>query len=181
MWPMNCFGRSRCHLICITQEIRYHSTGHTINQQVWKPETLLNSSCLFVVFNYKASLMPALFAVVSIWQLEEPNSRKSMRLNMPAQAALTLTCCDQPFTTVSLMPAWYIPDIRLETAEDTCMTLDSYRWLDACVRPDSFESWTCGRCGGVMWPMNCFGRSRCHLICITQEIRYHRTGRTINQ
>ena len=54
MWPMNCFGRSRCHLICITQEIRYHRTGHTINQQVWKPETLLNSSCLFVVFNYKS-------------------------------------------------------------------------------------------------------------------------------
>ena len=47
---------------------------------------------------------------------------------MPTQAALTLTCCDQPFTTVSLMPARYIPDIRLETAEDTCMTLDSYRW-----------------------------------------------------
>ena len=59
---------------------------------------------------------------------------------MPTQAALTLTCCDQPFTTVSLMPASYIPDIRLEIAEDTCMTLDSYRWLDACVRPDSNES-----------------------------------------
>ena len=44
---------------------------------------------------------------------------------MPAQAALTLTCCDLPFTTVSLMPASYIPDIRLEIAEDTCMTLDS--------------------------------------------------------
>ena len=28
-------------------------------------------------------------------------------------------------TTASLMPAPYIPDIRLETAEDTCMTLDS--------------------------------------------------------
>ena len=44
---------------------------------------------------------------------------------MPTQAALTLTCCDQPLTTASLMPAPYIPDIRLETAEDTCMTLDS--------------------------------------------------------
>ena len=70
--------------------------------------------------------MPALVAVVSIWQLEEPNPRKSIiRLNMPAQAALTLTFCDQRFTTASLMPAPYIPDIRLEIAEDTCMTLDS--------------------------------------------------------
>ena len=70
--------------------------------------------------------MPALVAVVSIWQLlEEPNPRKSIRLNMPAQAALTLTFCDQRFTTASLMPAPYIPDIRLETTEDTCMTLDS--------------------------------------------------------
>ena len=69
--------------------------------------------------------MPSLFAVVSIGQLEEPNPRKSIRLNMPTQAALTLTFCDQRFTTASLMPAPYIPDIRLETAEDTCMTLDS--------------------------------------------------------
>ena len=44
---------------------------------------------------------------------------------MPTQAALALTCCDQRFTTTSLMPAPYIPDIRLETAEDICMTLDS--------------------------------------------------------
>ena len=44
---------------------------------------------------------------------------------MPTQAVPTLTCCDQPFTTVSLMPASYIPDMRLETSEDTCMTLDS--------------------------------------------------------
>ena len=44
---------------------------------------------------------------------------------MPTHTALTLTCCDQRFTTASLMPAPYIPDIRLETAEDTCMTLDS--------------------------------------------------------
>ena len=44
---------------------------------------------------------------------------------MPTQAALTLTFCDQRFTTASLMPTPYIPDIRLETAEDTCMTLDS--------------------------------------------------------
>ena len=77
--------------------------------------------------------MPALVAVVSVWQLEEPNSRKSIRLNMPTQVALTLTCCDQRFTTASLMPAPYIPDIRLEIAEDTCMTLDSQQWLDACV------------------------------------------------
>ena len=52
---------------------------------------------------------------------------------MPAQAALTLTCCDQPFTTVSLMPAPYIPDIRLETGEETCMRLDSLQCLVACV------------------------------------------------
>ena len=69
--------------------------------------------------------MPALVAVVSIWQFGEPNPRKSIRLDMPAQAALTLTFCDQRFTTASLMPTPYIPDIRLETAEDTCMTLDS--------------------------------------------------------
>ena len=44
---------------------------------------------------------------------------------MPTQAALTLTFCDQRFTTTSLMPAPYIPDIRLETADNTCKTLDS--------------------------------------------------------
>ena len=69
--------------------------------------------------------MPALVAVVSIWQLEEPNPRKSIRLNMPRQAALTLTFCDQRFTTASLMRTPYIPDIRLESEEDTCMTVDS--------------------------------------------------------
>ena len=52
---------------------------------------------------------------------------------MPTEAALILTCCDQRFTTASLMAAPYIPDIRLETMEDTCMTLDSLQWLDACV------------------------------------------------
>ena len=30
---------------------------------------------------------------------------------MPTQAVPTLTYCDQPFTTASLMPAPYIPDI----------------------------------------------------------------------
>ena len=34
---------------------------------------------------------------------------------MPTQAVPTLTRCDQPFTTASLMPAPYIPDTRLET------------------------------------------------------------------
>ena len=72
-----------------------------------------------------------------------------------------------------------ISDWKLEE-DTTSMKLGSYRWLDACVWPDSNESWTCGRCSGV-WPMNCFGRNRCHLICITQEIRYHRTGQPINQ
>ena len=108
--------------------------------------------------------MPALFAVVSIWQLEEPNSRKSRRLNMPTQAALILTCCDQRFTTASLMPAPYIPDIRLETygryylyeigflmvAGGLCMT--RFQW--------KLNLWIW--CSGV-WPMNCFGRNRCHL------------------
>jgi len=51
---MNCFGRNRCQLICITQEIRYHRTGQPINQKVWKPE-IHNTNCSspFVVFNYK--------------------------------------------------------------------------------------------------------------------------------
>ena len=34
-------------------------------------------------------------------------------------------------------------------------------------------------CGVLL--MNCFSRDRCHLICITQEIRYHKTGEPINQ
>ena len=50
---MNCFGRNRCHLICITQEIRYHRTGQPINQKVWTPEIHTNCSSPFVVFNYK--------------------------------------------------------------------------------------------------------------------------------
>ena len=61
MWPMNCFGRSRCHLICITQEIRYHRTGRTLNQWVWKPETHTNCSSLLVVFNYKCILVACPF------------------------------------------------------------------------------------------------------------------------
>ena len=53
---------------------------------------------------------------------------------MPTQAVPTLTRCDQPFTTASLMPAPYIPDTRLETYEDTtCMRLDSLQCLVACV------------------------------------------------
>ena len=59
---------------------------------------------------------------------------------MPTQAVLTLTCCDQPFTTASLMPSPYIPDMRLETGEETCMTLDSLQCLAACVWLDSNES-----------------------------------------
>ena len=34
-------------------------------------------------------------------------------------------------------------------------------------------------CGVLL--MNCFSRDRYHLICITQEIRYHKTGQSINQ
>ena len=66
--------------------------------------------------------------------------------------------------TASLMPAPYIPDIRLETygryylyetgfltvAGGLCMTRLQWKlnlWI-----------W----CSGV-WPMNCFGRNRCHL------------------
>ena len=64
----DCFGTNRCHLICITQEIRYHRTGQPINQKVWKPEIHTNCSSPFVVFNYKASLIPALFAVVSTFK-----------------------------------------------------------------------------------------------------------------
>ena len=52
---------------------------------------------------------------------------------MPTQAALALTCCYQRLTTASLMPAPYIPDIRLETAEDTCMKLDSLQYLVVSV------------------------------------------------
>ena len=52
---------------------------------------------------------------------------------MPTQAVPTLTCCDQPFTTASLMPAPYIPDIRLETGEETCMKLDSLQYLVVSV------------------------------------------------
>ena len=92
------------------------------------------------------------------------------------------TCCDHWSTT----PLWCIPYTFQITdwkcVEDTtCMKLDSLWWLDAWVGADSNESWTCGRCSGVMWPMNCFGRNRCHLIYITQEIRNYRTGQPINQ
>ena len=52
---------------------------------------------------------------------------------MPTEAALILTCCDQRFTTASLMPAPYIPDIRLETGEETCMRLDSLQCLVVSV------------------------------------------------
>ena len=52
---------------------------------------------------------------------------------MPTQATLSLTCCDQPFTTASLILAPYIPDIRLETGEETCMKLDSLQCLVVSV------------------------------------------------
>ena len=144
MWLMNCFGRSRCHLICITQEIRYHRTGHTINQQVWKPETHTNSSCLFVVSNYKSMPDACPFCCSFNLAIGGTQLQEIRRLNMPTQAVPTLTCCDQPFTTASLMPAPYIPDIRLETGEETCMKLDSLQYLVFSVWLDSNESWTCG-------------------------------------
>ena len=49
----DCFGTNRCHLICITQEIRYHRTGQPINQKVWKPDIHTNYPSPFEVFNYK--------------------------------------------------------------------------------------------------------------------------------
>ena len=115
------------------------------------------------------------------------NSRKSRILNTPIQSVLIMSV---PLHLLwswihnsTLMHPLYIPDKWLETCGRcyTCMKLDSLWWLDAWVWADSNESWTCGRCSGVMWPMNCFGRSRCHLIYITQEIRNHRTGQPINQ
>ena len=95
MWPMNCFGRSRCHLIYTTQEIRDHRTGQPINLKVWKPETHTNCSSLFVVFNYKSIPVACQFCFGVNLQITGPNlpskTRKSRILHTSIQSLLILT------------------------------------------------------------------------------------------
>ena len=74
---MNCFSGDRYHLICITQEFRYHKTGRPINQyyKVRKPKNSCNCSSLFVMFNYKCIFNACPFSVMSTWQLEKPTTQ----------------------------------------------------------------------------------------------------------
>ena len=147
-----------------------------------------NWSSLFVVLNYKSIPDACPFCCIVNLQSNHPTSG-----NLGYWTCLlshTHTDCSSTLVLImdptlhpwSLHHTFQIYDWKLvEDTCTTCMKWDSLRWLDAWAWPDSNESWTCGRCSGVMWPMNCFGRSRCHLIYITQEIRDHRTGQPINQ
>ena len=162
-----------------------------MNQLVWKPETHTNCSSLFVVFNYKNIPVACQFCCGVNRQVKGPSlpskTRKTRILHTSIQSVLILTFSPH------LLWSWIyncIPDacpihsryMTWKLVEDTtCMKLDSLWWLDAWAWPDFNESWTCGRCSGVMWPMNCFGRSQCHSIYTTQEVRDHRTGQPRNQ
>ena len=97
---------------------------------------------------------------------------------MPTQSVLILTvplvvCVNPQLHPWCLPHTFQIPDWKLEEG----MRLDSLQWLVACVWPDSNESCTCGRCSALSDEL--FSGSQCHLICITQDIRYHRTGQPI--
>ena len=97
---------------------------------------------------------------------------------MPTQSVLILTvplvvCINPQLHPLCLPHTFQIPDWKLEEG----MRLDSLQWLVACVWPDSNESCTCGRCSALSDEL--FSGSQCHLICITQDIRYHRTGQPI--
>ena len=147
-----------------------------------------NWSSLFVVLNYKSIGDACPFCCIVNLQSNHPTPG-----NLGYWTCLlshTLTDCSSTLVVImdpklhpwSLPHTFQIYDWKVvEDTCTTCMKLDSLRWLDAWAWPDFNGSWTCGRCSGVMWPMNCFGRSRCHLIYTTQEIRDHRTGQPINQ
>ena len=107
-----------------------------------------------------------------------PTSRKSRIPDMPTQSVLILTVPLVVYNNPQLHPwclphTFQIPDWKLEEG----MRLDSLQWLVACVWPDSNESCTCGRCSALSDEL--FSGSQCHLICITQDIRYHRPGQPI--
>ena len=78
--------------------------------------------------------MPALFAVMSTWQLEKLTTQlqeiQDTQRVFPVRAHTDYMC------------APYIPDTRLETYGRyyLYMRLDSLRWLDACVWPDFNEN-----------------------------------------
>ena len=97
---------------------------------------------------------------------------------MPTQSVLILTVplvvgINPQLHPLCLPHTFQIPDWKLEEG----MRLDSLQWLVACVWPDSNESGTCGRCSALSDEL--FSGSQCHLICITKDIRYHRTGQPI--
>ena len=133
--------------------------------QKWKSDSPLIS--MFYMY------MPAHFAVVSTCKSKEPTiQNQEIWDTQHIYSVSTHTDCSSTFVVImdpQLHP-WYlshtfqISDWKL-VEDTTCMDLDSLWWLDACVWPDSNESWTCKRCSGV-WPTNCYGRSRCHLGCL---------------
>ena len=83
--------------------------------------------------------------------------------------------------TASLMSAPYIPDIRLETYGRYCLYEIGFVTVAGGWSMTWFQ-WKLNLwiwCSGV-WPMNCFGRNRCHFGCFTlgwsgsgSEIRDH--------
>ena len=78
--------------------------------------------------------------------------------------------CKKYKNTASLMPAPYIPDIRLEN----CGRYYLYEIGFLTVAGGFSMTWFQWKlnlwiwCSGV-WPMNCFGRNRCHFGCVTVE------------
>ena len=144
------------------------------------------------MFNYKNIPVACQFCCGVNRQVKGPSlpskTRKSRILHTSIQSVLRHTDFFSTLVVIvdlQLHP-WCMPhtfqiyDWKL-VEDTTCMKLDSLWWLDAWAWPDFNESWTCGRCSGVMWLMNCFGRSRCHSIYTTQEVRDHRTGQPRNQ
>ena len=106
----DCFGRNRCHLICITQEIRYHRTSQPIKQKVWTPDIHTNYSSPFVVFNYKGipdscSFCCGVNLQITLTYHQTPGS-PGYPTYLPSQYWLFLCpCCDcGQYRSLSLSP-----------------------------------------------------------------------------
>ena len=173
--PMNCFGRSQHHLICKTQVFRYHRTSQPINQQVWNLKTHATCSSLFVVFNYKCAPDACPFCCdvnLAIRETHHPTPGNSAYPTcLPSQGSYWRYVCPihSRYQTGNLWKILLVWD-----------WIPYSGWMLVYGRISMKTELVEGVVCGVLL-MNCFSRDRYHLICITQEIRYHKTGQPINQ
>ena len=124
---MNRFGGNQCHLICITQEIRYHRTGQPISQycKYGNQKLILTVLPCLKCSTTKASLMPPLLlrcqptCTCSTWrnqtQIYEIKYTQCGYSVSTHYWLFLCTCCDHRSTNASPMRTPHIPDIWLET------------------------------------------------------------------